>query len=130
MVQIEEVQNLLDIYVSRINVALQLFIKKFKVRNPCKLYWQGLVNRTGFLDNDQKIEYSFHGSGCTIEFENGDIVSFDFLEDDSITFDLFKLETFLSEKIKRSNELANLFQNIELYKAGEKWKLRNKVESR
>jgi hypothetical protein len=130
MVQIEKVQTLLDIYVSRIDIVLKLFINKFKVKNPCKLYWLGLVDRTGFLDNEQKIEYSFHGSGCTIGFENGDIISFDFLEDDSITFDFFKLEIFISERINVSNELANLFQKIELYKDGEKWKLKNKVECR
>jgi hypothetical protein len=127
MVQIDEIQILLDLYVSRINLTLQLFIKKFNVKNPCKLYWQGLVNRKGFLDVEKKIEYSLHGSGCTVEFDNGDIISFDFLEDDSTTFDLFKLETFVSERITASNELANLFQKIELYKEGEKWQLRNKI---
>jgi hypothetical protein len=128
MVQIEELQNLLDLYVSRINITLQLFIKKFKVKNPCELYWQGLINRIGFLDDEQKIQYSFHGSGCTVEFDNGDIISFDFSEDDSITFDLFKLEIFVSERTNASTELANLFQKMELYKEGERWKLRNKVE--
>jgi hypothetical protein len=128
MVQIEEVQNLLELYVSRINTTIQLFINMFKVKNPCKLYWQGSVKRTGFLDNKGKIEYSIHGSGCTVEFDNGDIVSFDFLEDDSITFDLFKLEIFVSERLNNSDDLAKLFQKIELCKEDDKWALRNKVE--
>ncbi|WP_044174115.1 hypothetical protein [Flectobacillus major] len=49
-------------------------------------------------------------------------------EDDSIIFDLFKLELFVSERLKHPNELTKLFQKIELYKEDEKWKVRYKVE--
>lgn len=126
MAQIEELQNLLDLYVDKINVALQLFKDRFKVKNPRRLYGQGLLNRTGFLDAENKVEYSIHGAGCTVEYDNGDTISFDFLEDDSITFDLFKLQVFVSERLGDSDELTKSFQEIELYQEGEKWKLRNK----
>jgi hypothetical protein len=128
MVEIEEVQTLLDIYVNKINVVLQFFFNLFNFKNPSKLWRRGLVNRIGYLDEKKQIEYSFHGAGCTVEFENGEIISFDFLEDDTFTFDLFKFETFVLDKIENKESMISFFQKIELYKEGEIWKIRERSE--
>lgn len=114
--------KLLELYLDRVNLIKSYFLMKFGYANPLKQYWQGNIKRTGILEFEHKIEYSFHGSGCTVEFANGEIVSFDFLEDDTITFDLFKFRLFV-ESLPGGDDrdMDELFNRIELVRVGESW---------
>ena len=42
--------------------------------------------------------YSFHGSGCRIELDSGEIVDFDLAADDSSFFDEFRLRSFMESR--------------------------------
>jgi hypothetical protein len=126
MVQIEEIQVLLDSYVERIQEVIQIFMNCFGHKNPTKLWRQGLIDRTGFLDEKKQIEYSLHGAGCTIEFPNEEIISFDFLEDETITFDLFKFENYVLGKIRNKESVIGFVKKMELYQEKGEWKIREK----
>lgn len=122
MVLITEIQSLLELYTNRINTIVDKFSIKFGQKNPAGLWRQGLIDRTGFLDD---AEFAFHGAGCVVEFENGEIVSFDFLEDDTFVFDLFKFEIFVSSKLPDQEEnIEKIFQTIELLKTDGQWRVR------
>jgi hypothetical protein len=119
MVQIEKINRFLNIYEDYIIVSINYFIENFQVKNPNSKWRNGLVKRTGFLDKDSKIEYSFHGVGCTIEFNNGEIVSFDFSENDDYSFDFFKFKVFLetNSQLDISNlNLEDIFKEFEVKK--------------
>jgi hypothetical protein len=123
MVQIIEIQSLLELYVEIINNITRQFLIKFGKVNPSKLWRQGSIERTGVLDNG-KTKFSFHGSGCTIEYEDGVIVSFDFLENDTFTFDLFKFENFVLSKLPNEDvSISEIFQKIKLYSDCGQWKI-------
>lgn len=124
MVQVTHLNNLLELYLGRVNLVKDYFLMKFGEVNPLKKYWQGVIERTGVLEFEHRIEYSFHGGGCTAEFERGEIVSFDFLEDDTITFDLFKFKLFVeSLQENDDSDIDEVFSRIKLEKAGESWKV-------
>lgn len=86
---------LLEQFEDRIQKVIDGFVQKFGVRNPLGLWRNGFIDRIGFLDNQETIEYSLHGAGCTVEFSDGAIVSFDFGLKQEYTFDRFKFNVFL-----------------------------------
>lgn len=122
MVQIAEINRLLDLYIHYIIAIRGKFLEKFGRGNPVGMWRQGLIDRIGFLDDNNKIEYSFHGAGCTVELENGEVVSFDFSEDGGFTFDLFKLNLFVSSVLPdKEEEVDKLFRKLTLYKVDDYW---------
>jgi hypothetical protein len=126
MVQITDIEYLLELFLSRINTILNAFSTNFGEINPIYKWRNNLIERTGFLDKEKTIEYSFHGAGCTIEFPNGEIVSFDFLDSQRFTFDLFKFKLFVLSKLSHEDEIEKLFQSIELLKENNCWIIQKK----
>lgn len=110
-------EQYLALYDSRINMVIDMFIDKFGVRNPGRNWRLGLIDRTGFLDENNLIEYSFHGGGCTVWIASKETISFDFLEDDDYHFDNYKFFLFLqSINIPLEHEhLLGITDNLTLY---------------
>ncbi|PWV56683.1 hypothetical protein C7475_1011200 [Chitinophaga sp. S165] len=69
---------------------MDLFYQKFGVRNPTSKWRDGLIARTGFLDKNNKIQYSLHGAGCTVWMEDEETIFIDFLEGEDYSFDSWK----------------------------------------
>lgn len=123
MLQVKELNDLLEEYLIRIHLIMDRFETLFGRRNPAGLWRKGLIPRIGFLRDNHKDEFSFHGAGCTVEFETGELVSFDFMEDDTISFDLFKFELFVLSKKYNEKEVSELFKRITLIRNGSTWML-------
>lgn len=109
MVNMKEIEYFFSLYKDRINIIINLFEIKYGVKNPIKIWRNGLIPRTGYLDINNKTNYSLHGFGCTVEFDNGEIVSFDFSDNEIINIDAFKFELFLQSisKINVKKEELN-----------------------
>lgn len=95
-----------ELYKNEILQILNSFKSIFSVFNPTTLWRNGGISRRGYLDKENVIEYSFHGSGVTIE-KNNIIISFDFNED-KISLDKFKFKTYLETKFKKELEELDL----------------------
>lgn len=95
MVNIVEIKSFFDLYKCKIESIVDFFYSEYGVKNPIKLWRNGVIPRIGYLNLDGKALYSLHGSGCTVEFDNGQIVSFDFSDDKLFNFDIFKFKLFL-----------------------------------
>lgn len=91
--------TVLENFESLIEEIIKLFNQKFGEGNPLKKWRNGLVERVGFLGVDNSIEYSFHGAGCTIEFNDGRIVSFDFDENGMYVYSIFKFKLYLDSSL-------------------------------
>lgn len=118
--------QLLKSYEDKIDLVMNLFAAKFGSKNPTKQWRMGIVDRVGILDGEYKVEYSFHGAGCTAELENGEVISFDFLEDNSPTYDLFKFQLFLestSEVDYSSLNIGYIFDDLMLVSEREGMKI-------
>lgn len=113
MVQIKILNNFLTQYESKINIVIDYFTENFGVKNPTKKWRNGLINRTGFLDKEMQVAYSFHGAGCTAEFNSGEIVSFDFDEVDEYSFDVFKFKLFLESNPEFNDYISSLDDTID-----------------
>lgn len=110
----------LQLYDERIQHVKEGFKDKFGFENPIIEWRRGHIKRTGFLDSFEKNEYSLHGNGCTVEFENNEIISFDFSETDEYNIDNFKFQLFIDslrvidEKTKR--DIKNMIQSKRIIK--------------
>lgn len=128
MVQIADLNSFLISYEAKINTILNLFKHEFGVKNPQAKWRHGLIPRTGTLKGDCEMNYSFHGAGCTVEYFDNEIVSFDFFED-TYSFDLFKFKLFIesnpSVRIDES-DLDLILKNIELVKSENGYKIISK----
>jgi hypothetical protein len=103
------------------------FKYKFGVKNPIEKWRQGLIKRTGYLDRNNEVQFSLHGAGCTVEFANGEIVTFDFTEDEKINIDLFKFKIFvLSYLSNNETEIDEYFESITLTKKNDMWEVEKK----
>lgn len=89
------IQNSLSVYEEAIKKVINLFEEKFHVPNPLSMWRNGFIERVGYLDSDNNIEYSLHGAGCTIVLKDDTIISFDFGTSDNYTFDVFKFKVFV-----------------------------------
>lgn len=117
MVNKDIINKLLNEYEKNICSVVTLFNEKFNTSNPVKKWRNGEIQRIGFLDDKKLIEYSLHGAGCTVEFQDKCIVSFDFDVTDQYTFDLFKFKIFIesvNEYEKYSSIVDDFFNNIEV----------------
>lgn len=100
-------------YETQIKTVIDYFNSKFGTQNPIRKWRNGLIERTGYLDDEKQIEYSLHGAGCTVGFNNGEIISFDFSEDGGYDFDAFKFKIFIestAEFQKAPFDLDNVSQ--------------------
>lgn len=123
----ETTKELLETYIKKIEETIDLFQIKFGVKNPIGMWRNNLIERVGFLTTDDgEIEYSFHGSGCTVETPDGEVISFDFLENDIVHFDLFKFQLFAESVLGESADLDKEFKNLKLVKNGKSWELKIK----
>lgn len=89
-----EVLRLLADYGKDIRFVIQLSEKRFGIPDAIRQWRSKQLDRTGFLDAARTIEYAMHGAGCTIEFENGKLVSFDLDERGSYCFDPWKFKLY------------------------------------
>lgn len=112
MLQETLISQYLDLYDSKINMVLSLFVEKFGLRNPVKKWWNGLIDKSGYLDAYNQVEYFFHGGGCSVYLANEEVVSFDFDENDDYGFDNFKFLLFL-ESTHTLREHKPLLENID-----------------
>lgn len=95
-------------FENAIRDVLSRFEAMFGTHNPIPLWRQGRIARTGFLSQGQQDEYSFHGSGCTVEID-GRTVSFDFDEDGQYCYTAFKFGLFLDDDSVNDSLIADLF---------------------
>lgn len=95
MVNSKELQHFFNLYSHQIKVISDFFQAQYGVKNPLKLWRKGEIPRIGNLNLENYGIYSFHGAGCTVEFDNGQVISFDFSEDELFNFDKFKFRIFL-----------------------------------
>jgi hypothetical protein len=89
-----EVLRLLADYGQDIRLVLQLLEERFKIPNAIHQWRSKQLDRTGFLDVARTIHYGMHGAGCTIEFKEGKLVSFDLDEMGSYCFDSWKFKRY------------------------------------
>jgi hypothetical protein len=125
MVLTEKTNQLLDNYKTNINIVVDLFIANFGVKNPTKKWRNELIPRTGYLDKKKSIEYSLHGAGCTVEFANEKIVSFDFDKDDKFVLDKYKFWMFVNS----SNESKEVKDYVEDLINSKEWQIEQQLES-
>lgn len=117
-------KELLELYLKRIDEIVNLFQINFGVKNPIGMWRSDLIERIGFLTTETgEIEYSLHGSGCTVERTNGEVISFDFLENDIVHFDLFKFQLFVESILGESDDLNQEFKELKLVKNGTSWEI-------
>lgn len=119
MVQAEKINQLLDNYKKNISIVVDLFISNFGVKNPIKKWRNELIPRTGYLDKKKSIEYSFHGVGCTVEFANKEIISFDFDKEDKFILDKYKFWIFVNS----GNEPKEIKDHIEDLINNKEWEI-------
>lgn len=93
-VQEQEVLQLLTNYGKDIRLVLQLLEEHFAIANPILEWRSKHLDRVGFLDVKNGVEYSMHGAGCTVEFGEEKLVSFDIDETGNYCFDAWKFKLY------------------------------------
>ncbi|VTR99044.1 DUF6896 domain-containing protein [Tuwongella immobilis] len=91
--------------------AVSRFKTAFGDVNLLFLWRSGKIPRTGHLDAEQRIEYSCHGSGCTVDYF-GTIVSFDFDSTGQYCYTAFKFALFLDEDSLDNDALSAVFAKM------------------
>jgi hypothetical protein len=89
-----EVLRLLADYSKNIRLVIQLLEERFGIPDAIQQWRSKQLDRTGFLDVARTIHYGMHGAGCTIEFKEGKLVSFDLDEKSSYCFDPWKFRLY------------------------------------
>ena len=110
-----EIRDKLSEFEFQIRDVISRFKTSFGDTTPNHLWRSGRIERTGFLDADKRIEYSFHGAGCTVDL-NGKIVSFDFDLGGQFCYTAFKFFLFLNDEAVDENDLSKAF--VELVEQG------------
>lgn len=100
-----------ELYDSRIHMIIQLFTDKFGEGHHLGMFWNGLIDKTGYLDADHQIEYSFHGGGVSVYFADEEVISFDFDGNNGYSFDDFKFCLFI-ESTNALKEYKSIIKDI------------------
>lgn len=111
----DEITIIMLAFEDEISEIIRLFNMKFHTRNPLKIWRNGLIEKNGYLDFSKETEYSLHGAGCTVEYNNGKLISFDFDEEDNFCYSPFKLMLYaqsMGENLSES-QIQSEFQNLE-----------------
>ena len=89
-----EVLCLLSQYKVAIEGVRHLFSQQFAGANAVRDWRRLHLARVGYLASDHTIEYALHGAGCTVEFAQGTLVSFDVDERGNYLFDVWKFKLY------------------------------------
>ena len=94
MLSESEISRLLASYGKDVRLIIRLFKDQFATTNPVHAWRSEQLNRVGFLDAEKTIEYVMHGAGCSVEFKDGKLVSFDWDTTGSYYFDPWKFKLY------------------------------------
>lgn len=92
--QESELVRLLANYGKDVRLVIQLLEERFGVPDAIRQWRSKPLDRVGFLDMEENIQYALHGAGCTIEFQDGKLVSFDLSETGGYDFDAWKFKRY------------------------------------
>ncbi|WP_219161619.1 DUF6896 domain-containing protein [Hymenobacter profundi] len=81
-------------YGEDVRLVIQLFQERLAATSPVYAWRSGRLDRTGFLDTEQTMGYALHGAGCTVEFNERKLVSFDWDETGNYSFDAWKFKLY------------------------------------
>ncbi|WP_321470274.1 DUF6896 domain-containing protein [Halarcobacter sp.] len=102
-----KLNSILKDYFDDIKRCKSLFKEKFGQEFPLTLWRKKAIPKESIIK--EGINYSFHGVGCYIQFENYGI---DFDENFDPVFDYYKLKDYIEEK---NNYLDNNYYDLKDY---------------
>jgi hypothetical protein len=116
-------------YLRCAQTAADILRSEFGVDDLTRARRHGTFPKDGWLDLGERIHYSFHGVGCTVE-SGDEVIDFDFSSGGKVDgFDLWRLRQFLESRRQEypglstveQQEIAfsDLIQKGEIVKSGE-----------
>ena len=111
----ERLFELIEAFQARVRMAIELFREHRGISDPLDWRQHGLP-RVGFITDDKRFAYAFHGIGCRAETPEGEI-DWDFGESGRADgVDLWRLQRFVDAsprefpEFERGELLADLFE--------------------
>ncbi len=102
--------QLIDEYKANVNTAV------LKLNNKSKETPHFFDESIGYLDENHLVSYEFHGYGCSVIFENGLFVDFDFGENGRCDgYKFWNLDTFIRYNLEINSKFLG-YNNYEKIK--------------